>query len=59
MEMGLLSPSTIDRGADIERIVSTISELSEVFKSLNALVIDQGTLVDRIDYNIDRTYTFV
>ena len=30
-----------------------INDLAEVFKSLNQLVVDQGSILDRIDYNID------
>ena len=30
-------------------------ELSEIFKDLAILVIDQGTILDRIDYNLEQT----
>lgn len=36
-------------------MIDTINELSHIFKQLNQLVIDQGTLLDRIDYNIEET----
>lgn len=32
-----------------------INNLASVFKQLNQLVIDQGTVLDRIDYNIETT----
>jgi syntaxin 16 len=35
--------------------VKSINGLAEVFKEINQLVIDQGTILDRIDYNIEQT----
>ncbi|CAD8112693.1 unnamed protein product [Paramecium primaurelia] len=43
-----------ERDQEINKLVTMINELAEVFKSLNQLVIDQGTILDRIDYNIDQ-----
>jgi syntaxin 16 len=43
------------RNEDIEQIASSMSELSNVFKELAVLVIDQGTILDRIDYNLEQT----
>uniref|UniRef100_A0A7S1NQ25 t-SNARE coiled-coil homology domain-containing protein n=1 Tax=Eutreptiella gymnastica TaxID=73025 RepID=A0A7S1NQ25_9EUGL len=44
-----------ERDLELQHIYSSIVDLHEVFKDLNALVIDQGTLLDRIDYNIEET----
>lgn len=41
------------RHSEITRIASSIVELSQLFQDLQSLVIDQGSLVDRIDYNIE------
>lgn len=41
------------RNAEITQIASSILELSQLFQDLQTLVIDQGSLVDRIDYNIE------
>lgn len=41
------------RSEEINQIAKSIIELSELFQDLNNLVIDQGTLLDRIDYNIE------
>ncbi|CAO1618578.1 unnamed protein product [Parajaminaea phylloscopi] len=41
------------RQSEITRIASSIVELSQLFQDLQSLVIDQGSLVDRIDYNIE------
>lgn len=41
------------RDREIDQIARSIAELAELFQDLSALVIDQGTMLDRIDYNID------
>ena len=38
--------------AQVVKIVESINELAQIMKDLSVLVIDQGTIVDRIDYNI-------
>jgi syntaxin 16 len=43
------------REREIEGIAQGIIELADLFRDLNTMVIDQGTLLDRIDYNIERT----
>ena len=48
-----------EREREIEEIANSISDLSHVFKDLSTMVITQGTLVDRIDYNIDQTFLSV
>lgn len=42
------------RSAEICQIASSISDLHTIFKELAVLVIDQGTILDRIDYNIEQ-----
>lgn len=32
--------------------MQSVNELAQIMKDLSSLVIDQGTIVDRIDYNI-------
>lgn len=41
------------RGREIDQIAKSIAELAELFQDLSALVIDQGTMLDRIDFNIE------
>lgn len=42
------------RDREITGIATSITELSDLFKDLSHLVIDQGTLLDRVDYNVER-----
>lgn len=36
--------------------MQSINKLSTIYKELNNLVIEQGSLIDRIDVNIEETY---
>lgn len=39
----------------IEELVKNINKLSNLYKELNNIVIEQGSIVDRIDINIEAT----
>ncbi|KAK4427615.1 syntaxin [Sesamum alatum] len=43
---------TAEREREIQQVVESVNELAQIMKDLSVLVIDQGTIVDRIDYNI-------
>lgn len=43
------------REKEIRNIVESIAELGTVFKDLANLVVDQGSLLDRIDFNMEQT----
>lgn len=43
-----------ERDQEIKRIATSITELATIFKELAVLVIDQGTILDRIDYNMEQ-----
>ncbi|KJE90592.1 hypothetical protein, variant [Capsaspora owczarzaki ATCC 30864] len=43
------------REAEIELLVQSISELAQIFKDLSEMIYDQGTILDRIDHNLDVT----
>jgi len=52
--------STIaQREKEIEDIAQGIIDLANIFSELQNMVIDQGTMLDRIDYNIERMNTDV
>ncbi|KAH7542986.1 hypothetical protein FEM48_Zijuj02G0134000 [Ziziphus jujuba var. spinosa] len=40
-------------------VVESVNELAQIMKDLSVLVIDQGTIVDRIDYNIQNVASTV
>ena len=42
------------REIEINKIAKSIEELAQIFKELAVLVIDQGTILDRIDYNMEQ-----
>ena len=44
-----------ERNKQITDLVKSINQLTNVYKQLNELVIDQGSLIDRIDFNIQET----
>ena len=43
------------RDRELREIAKSISQLAELFKDLSALVIDQGTVLDSVEYNIEQT----
>ncbi|KAL9450354.1 hypothetical protein AB3S75_012148 [Citrus x aurantiifolia] len=50
---------TVEREREIQQVVVSVNELAQIMKDLSVLVIDQGTIVDRIDYNIQNVATTV
>lgn len=42
-----------DRDAEMSHIMKSIVELNSIFQEMNSLVVSQGSLLDRIDYNLE------
>jgi syntaxin 16 len=56
-EFILVEKEAQQRDAQINGVVESINKLATLFKQLNGLVIEQGTIIDRIDYNIETAET--
>lgn len=44
-----------EREQEVNTIVKSILDLNEIFKDLSQMVAEQGTVLDRIDYNIEQS----
>ena len=43
------------RDNELNILLNSINDLAEIFKDMQSLVMEQGTILDRIDYNIERS----
>ena len=53
-EIEAMQQATLSRDVEIQNLVKGINDLAVIFKELSILVIDQGNILDRIDYNIEQ-----
>ena len=53
-ELGVMEQVAVSRDVEIQNLVKGINDLAVIFKELSVLVIDQGNILDRIDYNIEQ-----
>jgi len=54
LELAQMEQDSATRSSEICRIAASISEVHTIFKELAVLVIDQGSILDRIDYQIEQ-----
>lgn len=47
------------RDKELKEILKSIIELQELFKDFSQLVVEQGTMLDRIDFNLERTQNYI
>ncbi|XP_029076013.1 syntaxin-16 isoform X4 [Monodon monoceros] len=57
-QLALVGQSTLmvdAREREVGRIVQSICDLNEIFRDLGAMIAEQGTVLDRIDYNVEQS----
>ena len=54
LQLVMAERMTEEREKAIQQVAESVGELAEIFKEIQVLVIDQGTILDRIDYNIEQ-----
>ncbi|KAF8326604.1 t-SNARE, partial [Cantharellus anzutake] len=54
-EQQTASPELEQRNREIAEIAKSITQLADIFKDLQNMVIDQGTILDSIEYNVEQT----
>lgn len=47
------------RDTELNKLLNSVSDLAGIFKDMQVLVMEQGSILDRIDYNIDVASTNV
>ncbi|EFE39873.1 hypothetical protein TRV_05385, partial [Trichophyton verrucosum HKI 0517] len=54
LQVGSNDAAIAQREREINDIAKGIIELSDIFRELQTMIIDQGTMLDRIDFNVER-----
>ena len=49
------SPELEQRNREVAEIAKSITQLADIFKDLQNMVIGQGTILDSIEYNVEQT----
>ena len=54
-QLDMIQGDSQARMKEIIQVAQNINELAAIFRSLNSLIVEQGTILDRIDYNVEQT----
>jgi syntaxin 16 len=58
-EMVRIEAQTQYKDEEINQLVRSMNDIANIFKELSVIVIEQGNILDRIDYNLEATLTNV
>ena len=54
LQLVMMDQMSAEREKQINQVAESVNDLADIFKEIQVLVIDQGTVLDRIDYNIEQ-----
>jgi len=54
LQLVMMDQMSAERERQINQVAESVNDLADIFKEIQVLVIDQGTVLDRIDYNIEQ-----
>eukprot|EP01132_Coremiostelium_polycephalum_P004266 gene4266-5338_t len=50
----IMEQEAAERNTEIKKILASINDLTTLYQDISVLIVQQGTLLDRIDYNLTR-----